>query len=54
MAKWKKNESLGHALAREGRGVAKGVMKEFLSVATFGLYSPKKYCRRESRRGRKS
>jgi hypothetical protein len=30
MAKWKKNESLGKALAREGGSIAKGVGKELL------------------------
>jgi hypothetical protein len=53
MAKWKKKESLGHALAPEGRGIGRGVAKELLSIATFGLYNPKKYDRRDSRRGRK-
>jgi hypothetical protein len=51
MARWKKKESLGHALAREGKGIAKGVAKELLSIATLGLYKPKKYYRRDSRKG---
>jgi hypothetical protein len=29
MAKWKKYESMPKAVAREGRGIAKGVVKEF-------------------------
>jgi len=53
MAKWRKWESLGHALARAERGVAKGVVKELLSIATLGLYNPKKYSRRDSRKGGK-
>jgi hypothetical protein len=36
MAKWRKKESLGSALAREGRGIAKGVFKELLSNLDFG------------------
>jgi hypothetical protein len=43
MAKWRKRETLGKALAREGKSVAKGVARELLSIATLGLYSPKKY-----------
>ena len=43
MAKWRKNESMGHALGRESRGIAKGVVKGLLSIATLGLYKPKKY-----------
>ena len=54
MAKWRRNESLGHALGYEGRGIAKGVVKELLSLATLGLYNPKKYTRRDKRKGRKS
>ena len=42
MAKWKRNESLSRALAREGRGIAKGVVKELFSIATLGLYKPKR------------
>ena len=53
MAKWRKKESLGHALAREGRSIAKGVGKELLSIATLGLYKPKKYYRRDQSRGSK-
>jgi hypothetical protein len=43
MAKWRKRETLGKALAREGKGIAKAVGKELLSIATLGLYNPKKY-----------
>jgi hypothetical protein len=43
MAKWRKGESLGHVLAREGRSIVKGVGKEILSIATLGLFRPKKY-----------
>lgn len=53
MAKWKKNESLRHALAREGHSVAKGVGEELLSIATLGFYKPKKYSPRDKRRGRR-
>ena len=42
MARWRKNESLSRALAREGRSIAKGVGKELLSLATLGLYKPKR------------
>jgi hypothetical protein len=42
MARWRKNESLSRALAREGRGIAKSVGKELLSIATLGLYKPRK------------
>ncbi len=41
MARWRKNESLGKALAREGRDIAKGVGKRLLSIATLGLYEPR-------------
>ena len=52
MAKWRKRESLGHALAREGKSIAKGVGRELLSIATLGLYMPrKKYYPRDGRRG---
>ena len=53
MAKWRNKESLGHALAHEGRSIVKGVGKELLSIATLGLFRPKKYYRRDSRTGRK-
>ena len=53
MAKWRKKESLGLALAREGRGLVKAVGKELLSIATLGLFRPKNYHRRDSRKGRK-
>ena len=43
MARWKKRETLGKALAREGKGIAKEVAKELLSIATLGLYRPTKY-----------
>jgi hypothetical protein len=42
MARWRKNESLSRALAREGRGIAKGVVKGLLSIATLGLYKPRR------------
>lgn len=50
MAKWRKKESLSRALAREGRSIAKGVGKELLSIATFGLYKPKRYWGKGKRR----
>jgi hypothetical protein len=53
MAKWRKNESLSKAVGREGRGIAKGVVKELLSIATLGLYRPNKYSRWDGRKGRK-
>jgi hypothetical protein len=53
MAKWRTKESLGHALAREGRSVAKEVGEELLSIATLGFYKPKKYSPRDNRRGRR-
>jgi hypothetical protein len=40
MAKWRKRESLGRAVAREGGRIAKGVGKELFSIATLGLFSP--------------
>ena len=40
MATWRKNESLGRALGREGSGIAKSVGKELLSIATLGFYKP--------------
>ena len=57
MAKWRKRESLGKVLAREGKGIAKGVAKELLSIAILGFYSPKKYRpypKREGKRGASS
>ena len=53
MAKWRKRESLGSAVAREGKGIAKGVLNELLSIGTLGLYRPTKYPKRDGRRGRK-
>jgi hypothetical protein len=41
MARWRKNESLGKALGREGKSIAKGVGKGLLSIATLGLYKPR-------------
>jgi hypothetical protein len=43
MAKWRKRETLGKALVREGKVIAKGVAKELFSIATLGLYGPNKY-----------
>ena len=42
MAKWRKRESLGKALAREGAGIGKTVVKELFSIATLGFYKPSK------------
>jgi hypothetical protein len=53
MAKWRRKESLGQALAREGRGIAKGVFKELLSVGTLGIYKSKKNRGRDDHRGRR-
>jgi hypothetical protein len=36
MARWRKRESLGKALAREGKGIAKGVAKELFSNSNSG------------------
>jgi hypothetical protein len=33
---------MSKAVAREGRGIAKGVVKELLSIATLGFYKPKR------------
>ena len=41
MAKWRKHESMSKAVAREGRGITKGVVKKLLSIATLGLCKPK-------------
>jgi hypothetical protein len=46
MATWRKHESLSRAVAREGKGIAKGVAWELLSIATLGLY-------KRPKRGRK-
>ena len=43
MAKWRKNESLGKAMAREGKGIVRGVARELFSIATLGMYKPTKY-----------
>ena len=51
MAKWRKRQSLGRALAREGRGIVKAVGKELLSIATLGLFNPRR--RRQSPRRRR-
>ncbi len=49
MAKWRKKESLGRALAREGKRIVKGVAKGLLSIATLGLYNPRGRNRRKWR-----
>jgi hypothetical protein len=51
MAKWRKRESLTHALGREAGGIAKGVGKELVSIATLGFYKPKKRYRRDQQGG---
>jgi hypothetical protein len=44
MAKWRRRrQTLGKALAREGKGIAKGVAKELLLIATLCFYRPKKH-----------
>ena len=48
MARWRKRESMGKTIAREGKGIVKAVGKELLSIATLGLFNPKK--RRPKRR----
>ncbi len=40
MARWRKNESMGRAIRREFGGIANGVAKELLSLATLGLFRP--------------
>ena len=52
MARWRKRESLGKALGREGKSIAKGVVKELLSLATLGLFRPKKEYRMYPKRKR--
>ena len=42
MAKWRRNESIGHALGREAGGIAKSVGSELLSIATLGFYRPRR------------
>ena len=42
MAKWRKRESLQRALGREAGSIAKGVGRELLSIATMGLFRPKR------------
>ena len=42
MAKWKRKGPLRRALVREGKGIARGVAKELLCIATLGLYRPGK------------
>ncbi len=42
MAKWRKKESLGKAVAREGKSIISGVARELLSLARFGLAKPRK------------
>ena len=42
MAKWRKNESMGKAIAREGKSILGGVARGLLSLATLGLSKPKK------------
>ena len=42
MATWRRKESLSRALGREGKGIAKGVVKGLLSIATLGIYRPRK------------
>jgi hypothetical protein len=50
MAKWRKRETLGHALAREGKGITKSVARELLSIATLGFYKPPRRYPRTDRR----
>jgi hypothetical protein len=49
MATWRKRESLGKAVSREGKSIAKGVVQELFSIATLGLYKPNKRPRRSRR-----
>jgi len=49
MATWRKGESISRALAREGGQILKGVGKGLLSVATLGIYKPRRSARRIGR-----
>ena len=46
MAKWRKKDSfaraVGRSLAHEGRGIPSGVAKDLFSIATLGLYKPRR------------
>lgn len=42
MARWRKNESVGKVIVREGKSIVKGVARELLSLATLGLARPRK------------
>ena len=42
MAKWRKSESMGKAIAREGKSIVFGAARELLSLATLGLAKPRK------------
>jgi len=42
MAKWRKNESIGKAMTREGKSILEGVARGLLSLATLGLARPRK------------
>jgi hypothetical protein len=46
MAKWEKRGALRRAFVWEGKGIAMGVAKELLSIATLGLFRPTKRGRR--------
>lgn len=42
MAKWRKNESMAKAIAREGKSIITGAARELLSIFTLGLARPRK------------
>ena len=42
MVKWRKNDSMGKAIAREGKSILRGVGRELLSLATLGLVKPRR------------
>lgn len=53
MSKYRKSDSfpkaVKRALVHEGKGIAKSVGRELLSIATLGLYKPKRRWRKGSR-----
>ena len=42
MATWRRNESLGKTMAREGKSIVNGVARGLLSIVTLGLAAPRK------------
>lgn len=50
---WRKRESLGRAIAREGGEILKEVAKGLFEIATFGMYPAKGWRKRSQRRSGK-